>query len=199
MSSSLRQLKRFCTNNDNGQGGIDSLLLVEIIVMKSLLLLLAFSPLIGFGQIILDKEAFAKEFTLAFSESVRGLEAFKNSNPVMVSCNRAEFEYEEQNGIWALKMVYNCYSKDEAIRTKDLLGDQVEKLLPAGDFKRSKSYGSEYIDYLKWSFDFDSDTYADQKKRPSIEIGVSKVGEDFRTTITLREPYFKNQYSPSWD
>lgn len=167
--------------------------------MRSLFILFALAPLFGFGQIILEKEAFAKEFTLAFSESVKGLESFKESKPVIVACNRADFEYEDDNGIWALKMVFNCYSKDEAIRTKDLLGDEVEKLLPPGDFKRTKSYGAQYIDYLKWAFDFDSDTFAEQKKRPSVEIGVTKEGEDYRTTITLREPYFKNQYSPSWD
>jgi hypothetical protein len=167
--------------------------------MRFLPLLFCLLPIMSLGQIILDKEAFAKEFETAFSESIQGLESFKDTEPVLLSCNRADFEYEEDNGIWSLKMVFNCYSKDEAIRTKDMLANEVEKGLPAADFSRTKGYGAEYIDYLKWSFEFDSPKFAEKKKRPSVEIGVLKHGEDYRTVITLREPYFKKQYSPSWD
>lgn len=165
--------------------------------MRFLSLFFCLLPIISLGQILLDKETFAREFQTAFSESIAGLEDFKDTEPVFLACNRAVFEYEEKNGIWGLKMIFNCYSKDEAIRTKDMLADEVEKVLPASDFSRTKGYSSEYIDYLKWTFEFDSVTFAEKKKRPSVEIGFLMHGEDFRTTITLREPYFKNQYSPN--
>lgn len=166
--------------------------------MKSFALVFAVLPVFALGQILIEKEAFQKEFKEAFQASVNGLEAYKKTDPVLTSCNVSEFFYEEDKGIWGLKMTFNCYAKDEAIRTKDMLAEQVEGALPSADFKKAKSYGASYFDYLKWAFEFDSPTFAEKKKRPSIEIGALQEGDDYRVVVTLMEPYFKNQYSPNW-
>ena len=150
----------------------------------------------GYAQI--SEDAFKTEFRNWFNQSIKGLDT-QNRNASFESAATCMIQEDKDKGIVSMVAIYKAADKDEATLLKQELGDLVEASLPAGDYARTKSYGARYFDYLKIAFEYNSDVFAEKKKRPSVEIGAIKRDSGYTIELILFEPYFKNQYSPKWD
>jgi hypothetical protein len=113
--------------------------------------------------------------------------------------SKVEFIVDEELGKTSLRIVYECAGRDEAKRLKDHLALHIETTLPKGDFKKVTGYGAQYFDYLKYTFEYNTEVYAETKKRPTIEIGALKVGDSYVVEVLISEPYFRDQYTPVWN
>lgn len=167
--------------------------------MKKLIFLFAvcFLQVLAFAQ----DGSFEGNFKHIFSTSISGLDKLKSdargdawdaatSLPDAVCA----VGFDEEKGLHFFRASYPLADKEAAKALKKSLGDQVEALLPAGDFVRSETYSADCFDYMKTVLDFNTPKFADKKKRPVIELKAID-NEGVRLDLLIYEPYFKNQYS----
>lgn len=167
--------------------------------MKRIVLFLALLvPMALLGQSTL-KEGI-KEI---INESVSGLISIKldNGSPsgskVCLPDAECAVVMDADKGLLFFEAVYPFASKEEASSARKSLGDKIEQILPKGDFVRAETYSADCYDYMKTVLDYNTDKFADKKKRPVIEIrAISK--DNIRVEVRIYEPYFKNQYKPVW-
>jgi hypothetical protein len=150
------------------------------------------------AQVSISEDTFKNELKEWFTKSISGLDPDNRTGSLegATSCLILE---DKDKGIISMMAIYKAETKDEATSLKIQLGDLVEGCLPVGDYSRTKSYSAKYFDYLKIAFEFNSDVFAEKKKRPSIDIGAVKRDDGYSVELILFEPYFKNQYSPKWE
>ena len=153
---------------------------------------------------VLNAQTFSENFKSVFLQSIKGLESQKGVKAGTVwTCKTAFTDFEtadiindEGKGVLALELTK--YFKEPA-DAKDWLAkweDEIEKLLPEGDYKKSKTYDAAVFDYMKTIFEFNAPDLATVKKRPSITLGIYEYSGSYALKIYLYEPYFKNQYQP---
>lgn len=167
--------------------------------MKKILLILAVavSSLLAHSQNIEIGE-FQSAFKPIIEASTHGFDT-KAATFNLPGAASAEYIVDESVGKTSFRAVYACAGRDEAKKLKEHLALHVATTLPRGDFKKTQGYGAQYFDYLKYTFEYNTDVYAETKKRPTVEIGALKVGEDYAVEVLISEPYFRDQYTPKWD
>lgn len=197
------QLIRFCRNSQkmvNSAIRMDMRLKAYLDGMKRILLFLALLLPIA----MLSQSTLKEGIQEIINESVSGLISIKldNGSPsgskVCLPDAQCAIVMDDEKGLLFFEAVYPFASKEEASNAKKSLGDRIEKVLPGGDFIRAETYSADCYDYMKTVLDFNTDKFADKKKRPVIEIrAISK--DNIRVEVRIYEPYFKNQYKPVWD
>ncbi len=147
-----------------------------------------------FGQIRIDAKEFTSSFQEVFDASIAGLKKIEKQAPSIEGSSSAGIYLDEAKEIYIYRAEYKVLTRDEAQELKKELARQVLLNLPDGDYKHKESYGSEYHDYLKYTFEYDTTTFAEVKKRPIVQIGILKKDNDYQVELLILEPYFKNQY-----
>lgn len=146
------------------------------------------------SQLLIKQDVFKTEMKDMFLQANKGFPSEE------IACSTADGVMIKRDGeAPVLQLKYNCFSSDEAVKTKEMLASMVTEILPPGDYSANKGYGAAYFDYLKWLFEFDSTDFAEKKKRPSIEIGALQNGDQYTVMIYVRSPHFIGQYTPRWD
>jgi len=133
------------------------------------------------------------EFQSAFLNSIKGLE---NSAANLHGFDRSLIAKIESLGVFALTAEKEYPSLADAETALAKLTDEIATFLPVGEFNSRRTYSANYAGSMKTLFEFNSSKMADQQKRPTIEMGIVETGSNFTLTLTLFEPYFKNQYKP---
>ncbi|MFT5182967.1 MAG: hypothetical protein ACI84C_000089 [Flavobacteriales bacterium] len=167
--------------------------------MKKILLILAVavSSLLAQSQNI-EVGEFQKAFKPIIEASTHGYDT-QSTSFNLPAATSTEYIVDESVGKTSFRAVYACTGRDASKKLKAHLAMHVESTLPAGDFKKVQGYGAQYFDYLKYTFEYNTDVYAETKKRPTIEIGALKVGKEYVVEVLISEPYFRDQYTPKWN
>lgn len=145
----------------------------------------------------IEIDAFKSSFQPIIEQSIKGFNTGEAA-PAFPASSSTEYVVNESEGKTSFRAVFSVEGRDAAIKLKEHLAMHVEQTLPEGDFKKAKGYGAEYFDYLKYTFEYNTNVYADVKKRPVIVIGALKDGDVYTVEMILTQPFFPNQYSPVW-
>ena len=145
----------------------------------------------------IEHNAFKQDFRAAFEQSIGGFD-IKAEAPALNGATQTTIVEDKEQGSTSWKVEYRVAGRDEAKKLKEQLAVLVEGALPPGDYKKTQGYGADYFDYLKYTFEFNSEVYAEVNKRPAIEIGALKEGDAYVVVLLLRQPYFPGQYTVKW-
>jgi hypothetical protein len=144
---------------------------------------------------------FNTEFREVFGHSVKGFSDWLSNGTLtrnFPSISGVQTVVKDDDlGVLVFQSNQSLTGAGEAETAKTSLEGNIEKALPAGQFSKRTTY-SLSAGCMKTIFEFKSDKMAEQQKRPSVEVYVTEQDGSSSVVFRIAEPYFKNQYTPSY-